>query len=526
MMISWSKESVALGLEAVGRCRGPLLFELKGLLNKYHQWEKSAHYYDIIAGDWLEHFAHMTYVAMVESLAKPGSNQSSHPIPVSSDLADHASLRWKESGLHDHLREAVAELLGGGSPGAWKFSADFAQIVTGGRAGVGQTAFRFLATAKPEVLLVAPYFKCSRTEVATTLLMWRSWAAFDNLYYPIRLAAMLDRKWRMTQACSVGPASDLLSILRVLLPLHLPVVLLEGFADYRKATFAMPVARPKVVYSANGLHSHLTFKLLAAEWRDEGTRLLYHQHGGGYGIDRIHTLEDFESRVSDRYFSWGWRNADNPKIQPLSPATLNSPLKKPKHVLLNCCDFPKVVYRLHFHPMPGTIQTMHRETCTFLVKLKHRRNLVVRPYPQDYGWGFPAMMRKAAPDAEFDVCRVSAFERYAQSRLVVHNYLGTGYLETLALNIPTVCIYDIDTYAFRSEAQPLMDELERIGILHRSGAAAALFIDGLGDDPEGWWAKPDVQEARDNFVTRYANFSPDWKQHWELAFRSTIEETG
>jgi len=520
----WNKDSVTLGLDQIARCRDDLLLELKHLLDDFHGWEKSAQYYAIIAGDWLEYFAHLTYAAMVEGLATGGSRPLNSPIPVSSDLAAHSWLRWNESGLHEHLREAVAGLLAGESPAAWRFSANSVQIVSGGTQSHTSRLLRSIATSQPEVLLVDPYFKCGRTETAATLFMWRRWAALDNLQYPIRLSATLDNKWRMNRASSIGAPNDLLGVLRVLLPLHLPVALLEGFAAYRDATLAMPVKRPKIIYSANALHSQLTFKLLVAEWRDYGTRLLYHQHGGGYGVDRIHTPEEFESRVADRYFTWGWRDANNPRVQPLSPGALHCPRAKRKHILLSCADFPKVIYRLHFHPMPGTIQTMHWETCAFLAALPDRKSLLVRPYSQDYGWGFTDMMRSSGPDAKFDDRRVSAFVRFAQSRLVVHNYLGTGYLETLALNVPTICFYDADIYAFRHDARILMDGLEKVGILHRSGKAAARFVAGLHDDPEGWWMKPEVQEARNRFVEQYANYSPDWKTQWEAEFRRAIDQ--
>jgi putative transferase (TIGR04331 family) len=520
----WDKETVAVGLEHIARCREALSAELKCLLDEYHGWEKPARYYDIVAGDWLEHFAHMAYVAMIEGVAAGDSIRPSHPIPVASDLTAYSRLRWNESGLHEHLRESVAKLLAGGSPASWQFSGDSAKIVSGGRSGFAAGVFRSLAKAQPDVLLVWPYFKCGRAEIASTLFGWRSWAAQDDLQYPIHLSADLDKKWRTGKACSAGPADDLLGVLRVLLPLHLPVVLLEGFAAYRSAALAMPVSRPKVVYSANALHEHLAFKVLAAEWCNEGTRLLYHQHGGNYGIDRVHAFEEFESRVADRYFTWGWSKAGNPNVKPVSPGALNCPRKRRKLVLLNCGSYPKVVYRLHFQPMPGTIQTMHSETCAFLAALRDRTHLLVRPHVTDYGWGFTDMMRKVAPDAAFDDRSLGVFERFAESRLVLHNYLGTGYLETLALNIPTICFYDIDTYAFRAEAQPLMDELERVGILHRSGTAAARFVAGLGGDPEGWWMQPEVQEARNRFVEHYANFSPDWKEQWETEFRRAIDQ--
>lgn len=520
----WNAKEVASGLQAVGNCRASLLAELKLLLDDYHRWDKSLRYYDIIAGDWLEHFAHLTYATMVEGCARGGSQRLNSPIPVSSDLTAYLMLRVNESGLHGHLRESITELLTGRSPASWQFAGESVQIVSGGQPGFASGVFRSLATARPDVVLVEPYFKCGRAEIASTLFRWRSWAALDNLQYPVRLSATLDAKWRMNRASSIGAPNDFLGVLRVLLPLHLPVALLEGFAAYRSAALAMPVSRPKVVYSANALHGHLAFKVLAAEWHAEGTRLLYHQHGGGYGIDHIHTPEEFESRVADRYFTWGWSNANNPKVKPVSPGALHCPRKRRKLVLLNCVDYPKVVYRLHFQPMPGTIQTMHNETCAFLADLPDRRNLLVRPYPTDYGWGFTDMMRKAAPDAVFDDHRVGAFERYAESRLVVHGYLGTSYLETLALNIPTICFYDVDTYAFREEAQSLLDGLESVGILHRSGKAAARFVAGLRNDPEGWWAKPEVQEARNRFVEQYANFSPDWKAQWETEFRRAIDQ--
>ena len=113
--------------------------------------------------------------------------------------------------------------------------------------------------------------------------------------------------------------------------------------------------------------------------------------------------------------------------------------------------------------------------------------------------------------------------RFAESRLVIHNYLGTGWLETLALDIPTICFYDPETYAFLEAAQPYIDALESVGVLHRSGNSVALFVASLADDIEKWWDKVEVQEARRNFVAQYANFSPDWKDQWEQEFKTVLD---
>lgn len=517
----WDRDAVAIGLTEVENCRLIVLAWLKELLDSYHGTSRSLAYYDLLAGDWLLYFTHLVYAAWREVLAEYISTEN-QVIPVSADLTAYNQMCWQASGLHEHLRWAVARLLEGASPHDWRFECESVLITSGGRRRLPQRLLRGLATAKPDILVIAPYFKCSRSEWAGALFRWRHHLAWNDLQYPIHVSARLDTTWRKSQAVTMVPATNLSELLQILLPLHLPVALLEGFLDYRKAALALPVERPKTIYSANALLGHLTFKLLAAEWRQQGTLLLYHQHGGGYGIDRVHAVEEFETRVTDRYYTWGWQRKES-HVKPLSAPPVQGPCRPRKWLLLSCVDFPRVVYRLHFHPMPGTIQTMHRETCKFLAALPDRSKLLVRPYPQDYGWGFIGMMRKSAPDAKFDEHRVGAFVRYAESRLVIHNYLGTGWLETLALNIPTVCFYDPATYAFREVTQPFIDKLEMAGILHRSGVTAARFVAGILNNTEIWWNQPDIQAVRQDFIDHYANFSPDWKQQWEREFEAVLD---
>jgi len=516
---------VSRGLDEISAIRHPLLLEFKRLLDEFNNWSQPERYYDIIAGDWLEHFAHLTYAAMVElSTTDLTAPSITRPIPVTADIRAYDHLLTQDSGLYEHLKEAVAYFLAGGAATDWRFSADSARIVTGGSRRLTEKVLRAFATKTPDVLLVDPYFKCSKVEYVGALWKWRNWAALDRLNYPISFLVSLDHRWRLKKACAAFPASDFLEVLRTLLPLHLPVALLEGFMSYRKEVLDIPVNRPKILYSANALHGHLTFKLLAAEWCQAGTQLVYHQHGGSIGIDKVHAFEQFESRVADRYYTWGWRVEGNPKVRPLCPAQLYSPKTRKKYLLLSCNDLPTQLYRIQFQPMDARVEILRQETCVFLSVMSKSRDLLIRPYVKDYSGNFVNMMRKAAPNAEFDDRSAKSFVRFAQSRLVVHNYLGTGYLETLALNVPTVCFYDPKAYAFRAEAQPFMDDLERVGILHRSGIEAARFVVGLASDPLVWWLKPQVQQARHSFIRNYANFSTDWKREWEMEFLHAIDD--
>jgi putative transferase (TIGR04331 family) len=189
-------------------------------------------------------------------------------------------------------------------------------------------------------------------------------------------------------------------------------------------------------------------------------------------------------------------------------------------VLLVCTEMPKVPYRLWYQPMPGTMEMVIRETVDFVSRLDNPAGLLVRLSPNRYGWGMQDAIEHLAPNTRFDDFSAGSLTRFAESRLVVHSYLGTSWLETLALDIPTVCFYSQTVQAFRSEVVPFIIGLESVGILHRSGSSAAGFVRSLGRGADSWWSCEEVKTARQAFVANYANFSSNWVAEWEAEFDS------
>ena len=52
------------------------------------------------------------------------------------------------------------------------------------------------------------------------------------------------------------------------------------------------------------------------------------------------------------------------------------------------------------------------------------------------------------------------------------------------------------------------------GILYISPIEVAKKLESVYKDPEKWWQSEQVQSARNNFVTRFANTSILWKHEW------------
>lgn len=527
----WDHREVAKALQFLGPQQTKLLGQLTELLNRYHRWNKPAAYYDLLCGEWLMHFSHVVYAAYLDVTrgAIVASRQS--PIFGFSDFYDYQNTVVGNSLFSEQLRQHAARLLGASHHGSLNFAhqaVTFEKPQASPRqrfkSGIQRWGTSALRARNAPFLFCHPYLKCSRLEWGATLMKWRHWARHDDLDYPIEVTAAVDGEWRRRASSEIS-ATGYSDLVGALLPLYIPALYLEAFAAYRKKALDLGVTRPRVIYTATGLNGHSLFKVLAADWQEEGARLIIRQHGGGYGIDRMHAIEEYETRVADRFCTLGWKG-DSPKQLPLAtplPASRRRRAKKSNQILLTCVHYPKQVYRIHFQPMPGTIETMIADTVAFVRGIRGQADLLVRPLPNDYGWGTVELLRQANPAIRLDDMRIPGPNSYIRSALVVHSYLGTSWLETLVLNIPTVCFYDPHTYAFRDAAQPFIDRLEAVGLLHKDGAAAARFVSSIMSDPQAWWQQPEVQEARLAFVSNYANYSANWAAEWESEFKRWLD---
>jgi putative transferase (TIGR04331 family) len=353
------------------------------------------------------------------------------------------------------------------------------------------------------------------------MFSWRKWAKQDDLDFSLVARTEVDSAWRHKHLTNVSIGTNLGETANALLSAFIPVCALEGFADFKSK---VKNARPKRfahVYSAQALWTHFAFKVLAAEWCEQGTKLHYHQHGGWYGLDESHVGEIYESRVSDFYYTWGWSRG-NSNTKALPPVTPSFQVREQLFDSLICFDQPQQIYRLQYFPLPGTLQNMYDQTADFIRARESVTELRIRLFPGEYGAQQKNAILRANGRAIFDNSQ-DIFSQYSSSRIVFHNYLGTSWLETLGNNIPTICFYDVDAYRFRSDAKPLLEDLVKVGVLHISGLSAAEKANAVESDVDSWWLSEEVQIARRNFVTQFANYSTDWKQIWRENFLEAIK---
>lgn len=373
------------------------------------------------------------------------------------------------------------------------------------------------------VRIVDPYFKTTFLTEALNAVRARKQLRWQTVPHCGEVVSRVEWEKRRSAAAQFAKV-DGGSTLRQSIALAAPVELVEAHHDLVAWSKLAVDPRAKICYSANAHQSSASFRYLLFEQRSIGTKIVFHQHGGGYGIDEQHPGEFHDTKLADVFYSWGWSRPDlGSKVRALATAApAQHKGRKGTHYLLMSFPVTEHFYRLQAFVLPSHVEKNMHQTTTFLSSLSAKLELMIRcsgsiEYPKHTREAFKGTL-------EFDSLSEPGVIAASRSRLTIHNYLGTSWLETLAMNVPTVCFYDPSIFRAREAARPFIDALARVGVIHHSGAEAARFVNDLNGDPSAWWNKPEVQEARESFVARYANFKEDWLPGWIEEFERLLAE--
>jgi putative transferase (TIGR04331 family) len=378
-------------------------------------------------------------------------------------------------------------------------------------------------TRRAPVRVTDPYLKTSLTDEFLGALRGRQFVRWQSTSSPRLSGADVNVERRASLARQFA-LRDENSLLRRSVALTAPVELVEQHHTLLAWAKSNVDSRARAMYAANAHQSSTSFRHLLFEQRLTGSKIAIHQHGGGYGIDMQHPGEFHDILIADVFYTWGWNRPDlGNKVKSLATAFPARHRGRPSHhyLLMSLAVTPNF-YRLQAFVLPQHIDRVVAETESFVRSLNsavplHLRSSGSTDFPMNRLHGSAVSLTK---DERHESGSLAA----SRSKLVVHNYLGTPWLETLAMNVPTVCFYDPSVFRPREAARPFFEQLLRVGVLHHSGAEAARFVNDLNGDPSVWWNKPEVQEAREKFVARYANFKEDWLPGWIEEFERLLEE--
>lgn len=373
------------------------------------------------------------------------------------------------------------------------------------------------------IRIVNPYLRVSPPEELRAAFKAHKQLRWQSVLRPNFTDVPIEREKRLQLAHRTSdPPSNSLSLARAI-ALTAPTDLVEQHHLLSRWAQARVDRNAKIIYSANAHQASTSFRHQLYEQR-ELSKIVIHQHGGGYGIDERHLGEEHDVSISDLFYTWGWDDpSSSGRTRPLPTALpMRDHDESSTAYLFMSLPVTTNFYRLQPFLIPEHVSASVNQSVDFMEGLAADVTLKVRSFSVGL---FPLeRLSTCAATLAVDPLKESGVSVASRAPLVIHNYLGTSWLETLAMNIPTVCFYDPAVFRPRESARPYFELLTRVGVLHHSGAAAARFVNDLRGDPASWWQKSEVQEARETFVARYANFKADWLPGWLQEFERLLAE--
>jgi putative transferase (TIGR04331 family) len=317
-------------------------------------------------------------------------------------------------------------------------------------------------------------------------------------------------------------------VARDFIPRHIPTAYLEGYQPLADRVHSLPwPKRPKVIFTSTGYSSADVFKAWAAEKTESSTPLVIGQHGGHFGMTPWAFHEEHQITIADAWLSWGWSDRTNSRVMPVGNLKImgqNMDFDQEGDVLLVEMALPRYSYHMYSLPVAGQWLAYFEDQGRFISALpdKIRQSVLVRQFPQDFGWQQEARWHGSFPSIKIDSGHQSIRALIRKSRIYICTYNGTTYLESLGWNIPTIMFWNPAHWELRDDVIPYFDLLKKVGIFHETPESAARQMITVWDDVSSWWWSQAVQEVRGKFCERYSRLPDKPLAVLESVFRKAV----
>ena len=346
--------------------------------------------------------------------------------------------------------------------------------------------------------------------VCNNILLHLKLFQIPKFYYRHRINSIIPvknmRNWEMDNKYN----NIFEELVKKIIPEQIPKIYLEGYKIIKNKINTIGYPKyPKLIWTTNAFHSDEVFKVWAAEKTEHGVPLVIGQHGGHYGQGLFSLQENHEINICDKYLTWGWSGKDK-KIVPVG--ILKKKIKKRNkskklfsHLIIS--GTPRYSGIIFSAPMSKQYLDYQNDQFKFHAHLPYsiKRKIKIRLYHTDYDWNQFERWKNIFSESIIDDCNKNYLTSIINSKIVICGWNSTTYLESLALNIPTMMFWNLKLFELREDSLPYFNKLKDVGVFHETPLSAAKHLTKIWDNIELWWNSVEVRNARKNFVDKYCN---------------------
>lgn len=305
-------------------------------------------------------------------------------------------------------------------------------------------------------------------------------------------------------------------IIRHQLKESIPTIYLEGFKEmFNKIDVSFFPKKRKFIYTCS-LYSDTLFKFWAAKQVNNGTKIIYGQHGGNTNFSTDEFKTDHEIDISEKYITWGWSSKDSKTIKGYCfPIISKSSFKKKnsgKYLLVTHC-----LYHYHFYNKISFFNEISygekefvlsstKNIYDFLSNNDFINQLEIRLHPNDYRTETPIkpILEENFNNLVYDTSK-DALKSFNNYDLIFFTYFeATPFLQCLALNKPCMAFIPSKENTLNKSNFKYWDLFLKNGIIHEDADSAKKKIKEIKNDIKNWWWGEKIQSIISEFTQENA----------------------
>jgi len=262
--------------------------------------------------------------------------------------------------------------------------------------------------------------------------------------------------------------------------------------------------KPDLIFTSNNFDTDEAFKFYLAEQKEKNPMLKYivGQHGIGYNLRETKINKEID--LADKVFVWGAYKKNKNQIPGfiLKSSKINYSSKGKVLIIFNALN-----YRDHYWDKDYFF-TKNFENKLYFLKLFDNKfldnEIILRLGKEIKKFKFyeKEKIKKKFPNIQIDKNR-SIQKSYLNSKLIVHFYQATPFLETISNNIPSVMFIDDRQYNFSKKAKLLLKKLKKNNIIFNDPKKMYKFIESNYCNIEKWWYSKKTQKIINTFSKNF-----------------------
>jgi len=284
----------------------------------------------------------------------------------------------------------------------------------------------------------------------------------------------------------------------------LPSSYLENFDEVENLVNKIPFPKsPKNIFTTLGIYRSTLMDRYIATNVENGSSLILAQHGGLYFQEKIHFSSIHEVNISNKYLSWG--NIKKRKVLPVGIIkNLKTNFKVSNNIILEVRKRNKYVGEIKLDSGFSESKKYFNELCHFFKLLKGNKiceNFFVKLHETESLWNEKEQFISHNSELNFLDKEKKMIEEINSAKLVIHTYCGTGHLESLSINKPTLIFFVHNLNLFDKKTKNYIKKFIKLGIIHRSPQSLFKMLISLENSKniEKWWNT----NKRQNLLRRY-----------------------